>query len=333
MVPSPNIILTVCTPTYNRGPSLARVWESLCAQTWRGFEWVVVDDGSTDGTRELVAEWAKTASFPVRYFWQKNQHKKVAVNLGVQEAKGELFMVFDSDDSCPADAFARLMQLWMAIPEGERSGFVGVTGLCCDVDGNVVGDRFPCPDYIDSTGSEIMHRYRVHGEKWGLVRTDVLRQYHYPDDVFGYVPESYVWRQIEQRYKTRFVNQVLRTYYRDLDDSLMTSGKRAPWVDSDGCTLGFAMDLRVGIQWLRYDFIGLAKLAANLVRQALHSTLPIPRLLDETWTRQPWLARLLLIAAAPIGFAAWCKDRWKADPAKLKAHQLVARSVRQDSQA
>lgn len=324
---------TVCTPTYNRGPALARVWESLRVQTWRDFEWLVIDDGSTDNTRELVESWMAQSDFPIRYLWQRNQHKKVAMNLAAREARGELFLGFDSDDSCVPDALERFWKIWNCIPESEREGFVGVTGLCAFENGEIVGDRYPCEDYIDSTGSEIQHRYRVLGEKWGFTRTDVLRQYPFPQDVKGYVPEGYVWRQIEMRYRTRFVNQVMRTYFRDCDDSLMTTGKRAPYLDSDGCTLGFAMELRTGVRWFRFDPFGLAKLAANLVRQALHSTLPWPRLVDELWTRQTWPARLLLLAAAPVGCAVWCLDRLKADPEKLRAHREAARAVSQAAQA
>ena len=83
-------LFTVLTPTYNRAHTLARVYDSLCAQIFQDFEWVVVDDGSTDNTRELVEHWCQTAVFPINYVWQPNQHKKTAFNRGVREARGEL---------------------------------------------------------------------------------------------------------------------------------------------------------------------------------------------------------------------------------------------------
>ena len=84
---------TVCTPTFNRAHTLDRVYDSLMAQTFKDFEWVIIDDGSSDRTKELVSEWQSEAPFPIRYEFQKNQGKHIAVNLGAQLAAGELFLV------------------------------------------------------------------------------------------------------------------------------------------------------------------------------------------------------------------------------------------------
>ncbi|MGQ9564843.1 MAG: glycosyltransferase family 2 protein, partial [Thermogutta sp.] len=95
---------TVFTPTYNRAHTLSRTYESIRRQTIRDFEWVIVDDGSTDGTDELVQQWQQECNdFPIRYFWQPNQHKKVAFNRGVREAKGQWFVPIDSDDELLPD--------------------------------------------------------------------------------------------------------------------------------------------------------------------------------------------------------------------------------------
>ena len=83
---------TVCTPTYNRASTLHRVFGSLARQTATCFEWLVIDDGSTDNTRQMVNEWRKVAQFPVRYFHQENKGKHSAVNYGVTLARGELFL-------------------------------------------------------------------------------------------------------------------------------------------------------------------------------------------------------------------------------------------------
>ena len=82
---------TVFTPTFNRACTLHRVYESLSAQTYRDFEWLVVDDGSSDDTRKLIDTWERQARFPLRYIYQPNQGKHVAFNRGVREARGELF--------------------------------------------------------------------------------------------------------------------------------------------------------------------------------------------------------------------------------------------------
>ena len=91
---------TVFTPTFNRAYTLQGVYESLAMQTFRDFEWIIVDDGSTDNTENLISEWKKEANFVIRYYYQTNQGKHIASNKGVKEAQGELFLFLDSDDRC-----------------------------------------------------------------------------------------------------------------------------------------------------------------------------------------------------------------------------------------
>lgn len=210
-----NPLFTVFTPTYNRAHTLHRVYDSLCAQTLRDFEWLVVDDGSIDNTRELVASWAKTADFAVRYFWQENSGKHIAHNLAVGEARGEFFTVLDSDDACVPRALERFAYYWNAIPARDRSYFAGVGALCRDQKGDIVGDHFPT-DAFDASTRDLTYRYRVRGEKWGTVRTAILQRYAFPE--IGntmFVPEGLLWLQIGKIYKWRYFNEVLRIYYID----------------------------------------------------------------------------------------------------------------------
>src|SRR5579872_2682653 len=140
-------LFTVFTPTYNRASTLPRVYESLKAQTFRGFEWLIVDDGSTDSTREIVEKWQ--AEFPIRYIYQRNQGKPAAYNRAVAEARGELFLFIDSDDACLPEALERLKYHWDGIPAGERGKFSAVTALCKDQHDCLCGEKFPC-DVLDS---------------------------------------------------------------------------------------------------------------------------------------------------------------------------------------
>lgn len=301
---------TVFTPTYNRARTLHRVWESVRVQTFREFEWLVVDDGSTDNTRELVEGWAKEATFPVRYIWQPNQHKKVAFNRAVKEARGELIIALDSDDTCVPEALERLWWHWNQIPAAEREGFAAVTALCMDEEGRRIGDPFPGGEWIDSTGTEIQHRWKVRGEKWGFQRISVMRELPFPEDLPGLVPEGYVWSQVDQKYRTRFINEMLRVYYRDQEDSLITGQRRNPAKDANGAVLCEANELSVGIRWFWHDPFVLARKAANLVRITLHCTLPRSRL-APLWAKQPWGARLLLLLTSPVGVGVWLMDRWR----------------------
>lgn len=248
-------LFTVFTPTYNRGDTLGRVFDSLRAQTFRDFEWLVVDDGSTDDTRERVAAFQAEADFPVRYVWQENQHKKAAFNHGVREARGELFVALDSDDELLPQSLERLRRIWLDIPEAERDLFSAVTGLCVRPGGALVGDRYP-RDVFDSTPLEVHYKYRIKGEKFGFQRTEVLRRFPFPEDIPGFVPESLVWSAIARKgYLTRFVNEPLRVYH-DTADSL----SRANTAQSEALGLRLlARDaLNHNLRWFRHaplDFL------------------------------------------------------------------------------
>lgn len=207
-------LFTVFSPTYNRAHTIHRVFDSLCAQTSRDFEWLVVDDGSTDNTEELIANWARTADFPVRYFKQEHSGKHIAHNLAVQQARGWFIATVDSDDALVPTSLRRIGGIWNDIPTSEQQSFSGIGGLCCDQYGATIGDCFPTSPF-DSNLKEVVYRHRIRGEKWGVTRTDVLRQYPFPD-VAGtqFVPEGLIGLQMSRRYKRRYVNEVFRIYYR-----------------------------------------------------------------------------------------------------------------------
>src|SRR5207237_1817583 len=112
VVSEPLHAFTVFTATFNRAHTLPRVYDSLRVQTLTDFEWLVVDDGSTDGTRELVAGWAAQPAFPIRYFHQENSGKHVAENVAVREAHGRFTATLDSDDWYAPDALESSLAAW-----------------------------------------------------------------------------------------------------------------------------------------------------------------------------------------------------------------------------
>ena len=206
-------LFTIFTPTYNRAHTLPRVYESLLKQTYRDFEWLIIDDGSEDGTQSLVNKWKVESPFPIRCFYQENSGKHIAFNRAVKEAFGELFSPLDSDDACVPHALKRLKQLWDEIPE--KNQFTGVCVLCEDQHGKLVGKPFPQPK-MDSNSCEMLYKYGLKGEKWGFHRTAVLRSYPFPEIAkLKFIPESIIWHAIAKKYKIRFVNEILRIYYID----------------------------------------------------------------------------------------------------------------------
>lgn len=136
---------TVLTPTYNRVRTLPRLYESLCRQTCTDFEWLVVDDGSTDETAGMVEAWRANDDTPmaIRYVWQPNAGKAAAFNHGVRLACGTLIAQIDSDDELLPTALQAVFDAWERINPIEREHFVGVTGLCVNDNGAVVGSSYP----------------------------------------------------------------------------------------------------------------------------------------------------------------------------------------------
>jgi len=301
-------LFTVLTPTFNRAHTLGRVYESLREQTFQDFEWLVVDDGSTDDTRRRVLAWEQEASFPIRYVWQENRHKKAAFNRGVREANGELIVALDSDDSLDMNALYAMAQAWNTLLPSERAGFAAITGLCARPDGRIVGDMYP-DDVFDATVLDMTFKYHVGGEKFGCMRTDVLRRFPFPEDVPGFVPESLVWRAMARAgYLTRFVNQVFRVYHESAD-SLSRQGR------DDRNVLGMWLLARDTVAdclpWFRYRPQAFFAAAARYTRFGLHmrrtgQLAPPGRKLHSLG------ARLLVALMWPAGALLYVRDRRRA---------------------
>ena len=204
--------ISVFTCTYNRLDTLRRTFDALKQQTFTDFEWVLVDNGSTDGTVAAVEEWIKEVEFPVTiHRIEKNSGFQNAYNAGIALCSGEFFVNLDSDDSCVPHALERFIELWGTVPDQDKESFVGVTVNCEDQYGSLVGDSFP-KDPLDSNSLETELRYRIKGEKFGILRLDVLRKFPFPASEFHINP-SIVWRAISREYQTRYTNDILRIYY------------------------------------------------------------------------------------------------------------------------
>ncbi|MFH1033252.1 MAG: glycosyltransferase family 2 protein [Pseudomonadota bacterium] len=295
---------TVFTPAFNRAHTLPRVHESLQAQTFRDFEWLIVDDGSTDGTAELVAAWTEGSSFPIRYLRQENQGKHVAFNQGVAQARGELFLTLDSDDACLPQALARLHQHWRDIPPNRRQEFAGVSARCQAPDGRPLGRPLPAP-LMDISALNLRHGHRHQGELWGFTRTNILRAFPYPQPPGArFVPEDLVWSPIAARYLTRFVDECLRVYHTEGADRLTGSG--VPWSHLPGLMLWHQMVLNLEIPWLGRHPAYFLRSAINYARFALGLGLS----LGQQWQGLGnWPARLLWLCGLPAGWILRLRDR------------------------
>jgi hypothetical protein len=214
-------------------------------------------------------------------------------------ARGELVALLDSDDLLTAYGLDRVAAHWPAI--AGRADYAGITGLCAGEDGRVVGDRFPA-DVVDATWQEMVYGHRVRGEKFMMLRTEVLRAHPFRTDPPGFVGEGGLWREIGLRYRTRYVNEVARVYRLGQPDRIC----RQPFRDNAGIlAIGHAGVLNEDIAWLPRDPVTFARSATHLTRALFHQRVP-------PW-RQPrrlrtWRGRALWAAAVPLGWALYRRD-------------------------
>jgi glycosyltransferase involved in cell wall biosynthesis len=202
--------ITICTPTFNRKNELPRLYQSLSDQTDRDFEWIIVDDGSTDGTKEYLDQTLPHISdFSCRYIHQANQGKHVALNEGVKASAGELFFIVDSDDWLPNDAVQKIKKIVNSLTYPEK--YAGVAGLKAYANGKDVGTTFE-GEYIDCTSLQ-RKKHHITGDKAEIFFTDVLRKFPFPAfEGENFLTESVVWYRIAHAgYPIRWTNDIV--YY------------------------------------------------------------------------------------------------------------------------
>src|SRR6202451_596699 len=288
---------TVFTPTYNRARTLPRVYESLLAQTYRDFEWLIVDDGSSDDTKQLVESWQAESKFPIRYIHQQNQGKHTAFNRGVQQAQGELFLTVDSDDDFVPTSLERFLYHWHSIDPSVKDQFTALTPPRRYADGKLAGNKFP-RDIMNSDTIEVTLKYKVWGDKWGFQRTSVLKQFPFATDHDGkFIPESLTWFALSRKYKTRYVNEVLLIVYFD-----EASGQHLSWLSPTtiaGRLIFHSYVLNELISWLPVSPASIFRSAINFSRYSFGlGKGPSSQMKDL----HSLTARFLVALSLPLGF-------------------------------
>lgn len=208
--------LTVFTPAYNRAHTIGRTYESLCRQTCKDFEWLVVDDGSTDNTKELVEGWIKENKIPIRYIYQQNQGMHGAHNTAYANITTELNTCIDSDDFMPDDAVENIVGFWK---ENGSDKYAGIIGLDQVESGEIIGTEFPV-DMVETTLQDF-YLNGGKGDKKLVYRTDVITKYP-PYPLFEgerYVGLAYKYMLIDQDYTLLTLNKALVTVEYQADGS------------------------------------------------------------------------------------------------------------------
>lgn len=282
--------ITIFTPTYNRGHLLYEAFKSLCNQTCKEFEWLIVDDGSTDDTEEVVQSFLGKNCINVRYYKKENGGKHTAINYGVRKAEGELFWILDSDDSLPVDAVERVMGYVEQMKEIDAAG---ICGYMAHHNGKIIGNpvvREPC------AVSSLQMRYEMNltGDMMEVFLTSVLREFPFPEfDGERFCPEILVWYRIAQKYKLLLIPDVI--YERDyleggLTDNIIKIRMQSPI----GCMITYSELFNYKI-----PFLQKIKSAINYWRFAFCATERRVKVLS-------W-GKLL----APLGWIMYINDKRK----------------------
>jgi glycosyltransferase involved in cell wall biosynthesis len=295
---------TVFIPTYNRARLLPRAFASIEAQTLRDFEVVIVDDGSTDATEALVADWRARVDFPVRYLKQAaNRGKPAAHNAGVEAARGRFFVLLDSDDRLLPDTLERLLRHWESIPEDRRHRYAGVEGLVESLDGTrLLTPPYPASPY-DASYLDVRYRLGNGGDKKRAVRTDILRRFPYP--LFPgerHVRDSLTWKRLAHDYLFRCVNEPFQQVEYQSDG--LTSNRFRVRMDSPrGFQLYYLEDVTLHRPWLRPRQV--RRSFVDFIRYSLHAgTGP-----GRQWRlvgHDPWW-----LALFPAGVLRWLVDLYR----------------------
>ena len=220
--------ITVFTPTYNRAYIIENLYRSLQRQTFRDFEWLIVDDGSSDNTAEVISAWQQDKNdFPIRYYKKENGGKCRAINFGADLAEGELFFNVDSDDYLTDDALEKVSRWVDTLPEG--GNFCGVVGNLGTSPTQTPNTPMAAP-YRDAT---LLERYAdftehpIDGERAPVFFTEIQKKYKYPEfEGEKFVTPAVTWnRMAHDGYRVRVFDDIIWVYEYQPDGLTANVGK------------------------------------------------------------------------------------------------------------
>ena len=284
------MLLTVFTPTYNRAYTLSKLYESLTRQTVRDFEWLIVDDGSTDSTSELVKRWALDEMIDIRYIRKENGGKSSAHNVGAKEARGELFICVDSDDYLANSAVEIIRNAW-AVADADNVGVVAYKALN---NGKSVTD-IKNKSVISFTLKDGYDAYGLTGDTALVFKTEAARRFEFPSfEGETFVPEGYLYDKIDTLGTLLVVREPI--YICEyLDDGYTANMKRTLYKNPNGYFAYIENRLKIDktfkqrlLDSIRYMAMAIAHKRSRKVRGAPY----------------PWIA---LLAYLP-GLALYARD-------------------------
>ena len=213
--------LTILTPTYNRAYTLSKLYESLLAQTNKNFIWMVIDDGSTDNTKELIQKYIREDKVNIRYIFQENGGKHRAINTGIKEIMTDATFIVDSDDVLTEDAVETIFFHWHTV---ENENLVNISFLRGYTTSEAIGKKFS-KDYEINNLIDIRYNQNITGDKAEVVNTKILKEMLLPTiENEKFMSEGILWKGIAKRGNSLFINKIIYiTEY--LEDGYTSSGR------------------------------------------------------------------------------------------------------------
>lgn len=221
---------SVWTPTYNRAEFLNRLYLSLVNQTFNNFEWIIIDDGSTDNTSEIINNFIMENKLKsIRYIQKENGGKHTAWRIATNEFKANYVVTIDSDDTLEPRALEIFDKEWSKLEKSSiYNNFWEIKGRTIDEKGKLIGNPLP-KRIFDTTNDRLIYKYRIEGEMHACRKTCVLKNEARVPDNFTFenlcsnFPEGIRWSNAGKLYKSRFIEENIRTYYTDATDTLTKS--------------------------------------------------------------------------------------------------------------
>jgi glycosyltransferase involved in cell wall biosynthesis len=202
---------SIITPCFNCSNTIKDVFESLSALSNRNFEWIIINDASSDNTESLIDQFLCDAKFDITFVsLQENKMATYCYHLGIEKAIGQFLIFLDHDDQIKPYALDRFIENWDSLSPNQKENVAGMMALCEDENGKIVGTKFPRSPDINSFFN-LMFDEGLRGEKFFCYKTSVMKENNFKL-VDRYVPESNVMYRISAKYKTLFFNEALRVY-------------------------------------------------------------------------------------------------------------------------
>lgn len=288
-------LITIFTPTYNRANLLPSLYDSLKKQTNCDFEWLIVDDGSTDNTDEIINGFILEGVLSINYVKKENEGKHIAINKGLEYARGELFFIVDSDDVLPEKSLEIILQKYEKIKN--KKNIAGIAGRKGYITGGYIGSNVVWTEDLICSSLDLRMRRNVKGDMAEVFKTEVLKEYLFPKfEGEKFCPEALVWNRISKKYSLLWFSDIV--YKAEYIETGLTANivKIRKYSPKASCLYYSELS--------KYEipFVQKVKAVANYWRFSVYNNIPFTCKIKE-------VSKLLSIIALPIFVGLMIRDK------------------------